>query len=204
MYQQFVNGIGNYCGLYARGLKKQANQFLERFLRDFEESGEEAVQEEIIYRFCRELCDENKYPQLRQRGNGSLPFALSRIVWQYLKKQCELDRMPQLRWTYQVYGYAFNPFDPKCEVNPYQLLERAYQHRDCDAKTVELFFRAQIDWLDWGSHHFPDACIITRSAYEETVRTAESILLEKSVDEKLIKIFRYYCMLYQGYYDEYE
>lgn len=204
MYNCFINGINEYFELYKEGLKKQANRCIKDFAKNFEDTYTKEEIEEILYRFCREICDEKKYAEFTKRGNGSLPYEISRIVWNYLKCQCEMENMPQMRWAFELYGKYYNPFDRKCELNMYQVLQKAYEHRDCDQKTVNIYFYEMVvDRMDWGAHHFPEGCIISEEQYREAIETAEKVMTEKNVAPELIEDFRYYVKLYQCFH-EYE
>ncbi len=202
-YDIWLNGLKSYLDRYENGLKKQANKYISSFIDEFEHSLPKEDLENILQRFCQEICDERKHSQLLNRGNGSLPYALSKIVWYYLKNQCESEAMPHMRWAFQLYGKYYNPFNPQLELNMFKILKKAYHHKDCDSKTVELYFNELLEHLYWGAHHFPNGCIITKESYEKTVETAEMILAEKQVAQKLVETYRYYRKLYQCF-DEYE
>ncbi len=202
-YEMWLNGIDLYLSMYEKGLKKQANKYISSFIHEYEHSVPEEDLKETLRRFCQEICDEDKHSQLLSRGNGNLPYDLGRVVWNYLKNQCKSGTMPHMRWTFQLYGKCYNPFDPQLELNMFKILQKAYEHRDCDQKTVDLYFNEILEQLYWGAHHFPDECIITKEAYEKAVETAEMILAEKQVPQKLLEIYIYYCKLYQCFY-EYE
>ena len=202
MYNSFITGINQYFELYKQGLKKQANRCIKDFIKNFEDTCAKGEAEEILYRFCREICDEKKSVEFTR--NGSLPYEVSRIVWNYLKHQCELENMPQMRWTFELYGKYYNPFDRKCELNIYQVLQKAYEHKNCDQKTVDIYFYEWvISQLDWGAHHFPEGCLISEEEYETAVETAEKVMAEKNVAPELIDSLRYYIKLYQCF-REYE
>lgn len=109
--------------------------------------------------------------------------------------------MPQLRWAYQLGGRYFNPHDPNLKQDPYDILERAYSHPDCDQKTVELYLECQIDNLGFGAHHFPEGCCIAREVYEECVRTAEMILSEHELPPEYAEELEYYKALYRIYFE---
>lgn len=202
-YEIWLNGIDLYLSMYEKGLKKQANKYISSFIDEYEHSVSEEDFKKVLWRFCQEICDEDKHSQLLNRGNGNLPYDLGRVVWNYLKNQCESETMPHMRWAFQLFGKHYNPFNPQLELDMFKILKRAYEHRDCDSKTVDLYFNEILEQLYWGAHHFPDACIITREAYEKTVETAEMILAEKQVPQKLVETYMYYCKLYQCFY-EYE
>ena len=97
-YAEFSEGLRRYAELYERGLKKQANAYIADFVQNFEKSGTEAEREALLFRFCRDICDGGGLAELAERGNGLMPHALARIVWEYLIKECAVHKMPQMRY----------------------------------------------------------------------------------------------------------
>lgn len=203
IYEIWMNGLDLYLDMYEKGLKKQANKYISSFVNEFIHLVSEEDLRKTLWRFCQEICDEDKHSQLLGRGNGSLPYDLGRVVWNYLEKQCESETMPHMRWAFQLFGKNYNPFNPNLELDMFKVLKKAYEHENCDSKTVALYFNEIVEQLYWGAHHFPERCIIARGVYEKTVETAEKILSEKQVPQKLIETYRYYRILYQCFY-EYE
>lgn len=202
MYDSFITGINQYFKLYKQGLKKQANRCIKDFVKNFEDTYIREETEKILYRFCREICDEKKHAEFTDRGNGSLPYEVNRIIWNYLKHQCELENMPQMRWTFELYGRYYNPFDRKCEFGMYEILQKAYDHRDCDQKTVNIYFYEWVvERLDWGAHHFPEYCILSEEEYKQALETAKKVMAEKNVAQELIEDFQYYTKLYQCFHE---
>ena len=199
-YDEFIDGIEKYFKLYDKGLKKQANVYIKNFVNDFEKDVPKQNRDKILFRLCYEMLDEDKHENFTKRGNGSLPYDINKAVWNYLKHQCKLEKMPQMRWIFELYNTHYNPFDPKGEYNTYKILEKAYIHSECDQKTVDLYFREQLKWLEWGAHHFPEGCIITKDSYEKTVKTAEKIISENYVCSYLKQAFEYFLKLYDCFY----
>ena len=156
-------------------MKKQANSFLFAFTKSFKENVPDGDAYAILFQFCREYLDEMKFPgdSLPRRH---LPFQLTKLLDNYLCRECEKDQMPQMRWAYQIFGNSYNPHDPMLEHDFYSILKRAYMHEKCDLQTVQLYFREQLDSLWWGQHHFPESCGITEE-------------------------FEYYVRLYQTYFE---
>lgn len=199
-YDEFITEIKKYWDLRSKGLKKQANSFLFDFTEQFKNEVSENDADKILFQFCREYIDELKFPgdNLPRRH---IPFQITELLNSYLNRECKKNKMPQMRWAFQIFGKYYNPHDPKCENNTYNILEHAYMHEQCDQKTVELYFNEQVEFLWFGQHHFPERCIITHEAYENTVQTAKKILSEKSVKPSLVEEFEYYVKLYQIYFD---
>ena len=150
-YEQFITEIQKYWDLRKKGLKKQANSFLFSFTKSFKENVPDA--DAILFQFCREYLDEMKFPgDVLPRRH--LPFQLTKLLDDYLSRECEKNQMPQMRWAYQIFGNVYNPHDPKLEHDFYPILERAYMHEKCDPQTVQLYFREQLDSLWWGAASF--------------------------------------------------
>ncbi|MDE6732174.1 MAG: hypothetical protein K2J77_04790 [Oscillospiraceae bacterium] len=200
-YEEFTAGLGEYSALFEKGLKKQANKLLFAFVEDFQKNVPQDNADELLFRFCREFYDEGKFPDFRIYGSPRLPFQLTGLMHEYLKRECLAEKMPQLRWAYQLGGRYYNPHDPQLEQDPYDVLERAYKHPGCDQKTVELYFESQIADLDFGAHHFPDGCCIAREVYKEDVKTAERILSEHELPPEFAEELEYYKTLYRIYFE---
>lgn len=200
-YEEFTAGLAEYSALFEKGLKKQANKYLFAFVEDFNKNVPQSEEDELLFRFCREFYDEGKFPEFRIYDSPRLPFQLTGLMHEYLKRECLAEKMPQLRWAYQLGGQYYNPHDPQLEQDPYDMLERAYSHPDCDRKTVELYFKNQLYALGFGAHHFPEGCCIAREAYEKDVRTAEKILSEHKVPPELAEGLEYYKALYRVYFE---
>lgn len=191
--QQLKEGLENYYVLYQKGLKKQANQYIEHLAKEIQ-ALDHTEKEMVLYRFAQDLCDENEYQYLENRGNGSIPFALFQCLREWLYQRCLENKMPELRWFYQLYsqdktGYQY----------AFEFLETAYEHQECDPKTVNLLFAAYIETLAWGAHHFPKGCIITSETREDAFRNCKKILTEKHVDNRLQAQLDYYTTLYSCY-----
>lgn len=196
-YVEFLSGIGEYSVFFEKGLKKQANKLLFKFAEDFKANVGEAEADEILFRFCREYLDEKCLPF----ADKDLPFQITELLNDYISRESEKNKMPHLRWAFQLFGKYRNPHDPNNEHDPLASLKKAYYHPKCDQLTAELYFNEQIEWLDWGAHHFPDCCIIARDSYITTVEEAEKILKEKKIKPELTAKFRYYVTLYKLFYE---
>ena len=228
-YEEFTDGIRKYKELFDKGLKKQANKqlfdFADKFKKEvLQAEGERGAAadipnnawsaprvstvrlqpssgDEILCRFCRELLDEGKYDEFWLCGSPRLPFQLTGLIFEYLNRECAEEKMPQMRWAYQLFGKYYNPHDPQCAVDTYRILAHAYDHPECDQKTVDLYFDAQVNELGFGAHHFPEGCCIAREMYEDCISVCERILSEKQVHEGLAAGYRYYKALYELWYN---
>lgn len=103
--------------------------------------------------------------------------------------------MPHLRWAYQICTRGLRELDRN------ELLCRAYRHKRCDARTVELYFYMLLDALDWGAHHFPEGCLIERSYYEQLTREARDVMQKHEISARLNLGFEYFVKLYEYYFE---
>ena len=195
-FDEFLENVLHYYQLYEQGLKKQANKYIEDYVHTIS-AGDRKELNDVLFLFAQELCDIKKYDSmgLRERGNGRIPYALDMLLRDYLYSECLENKMPQLRWFYELYkNDKFGVMYAK------DMLERAYLSADCDQKTVTLLFASWLGVLGWGAHHFPEGCIITREEMHNAVEQCKKIMSEKEVDEELIAELHYWELLYQCYY----
>lgn len=203
-YGEFKAGVDEYIELVDKGLKKQANKRLFEFTDRFRANVPEDEADDILCLFCHDILEDGGYPKFREfgfRGTTQLPFQLSGLVFDYLIRECGRNKMPQMRWEYQLFGKYYNPHGQNNQHSPYEILERAYNHPECDQLTVDLYFDAQLNELGFGAHHFPDGCCIARETYEECVSVCEKILSEKTVSEEMQLEFHDYKTLYELFYN---
>lgn len=200
-YEEFIGEIDKYWELFERGLKKQANKHLFAFAERFKSEVPQTEGDELLFRFCRDYIDGDVFDGHKRFGL-SLPFQLTGLLNEWLVRECRAEKMPQMRWAYQIFGRYFNPHDPTREVlKPYSILERAYGHPNCDQKTVDLYLEAQVELLEFGAHHFPEGCCISREEYADAVKTAEMIISERKAPEELIARVHALRALYELYYN---
>ncbi len=186
-----------YLRLYDAGLKKRANEYLKGAVRKFKSEFSEAERDCALGELCREILDESKseLKNLKNRGNGELPFELGELVGEYLKRRCIAGEMPHLRWAYQICMRGLH------ELGRGELLRRAYRHERCDERTVELYFCMLLDALDWGAHHFPEGCLIERAYYEQLTSEARDVMQKHKICAQLNLKFEYFVKLYECYFE---
>lgn len=195
-FDTFIEGLLHYYQLYDKGLKKQANKYIETYVKTISD-WDKIKLNEVLFKLAQELCDVKKYDLLRlgRRGNGRLPYALDVLLREYLYSECLEDKMPQLRWFYELYRN-----DKTRGVYAVDMLERAYSSAERDKKTTELLLDSWLDVLGWGAHHFPEGCIITKKEECDALEQCKKIISENEVDESSKEKLRYYELLYQCYY----
>lgn len=193
-YQEFMSKLETYNEYYQTGLKKKANSYLKDFLADFSRNVDEKEQMEIIHQLCREICDSQERHWLLERGHGTMPYELHEQVKEKLYMECQENKMPQLRWFYQLFRN-----DRKYCQKAFDILDRAYNHALCDDKTVLLYFNSWIDILDYGAHHFPDGCCVTKEGYQEAIAKCEQIIAEKTVSERQLEDLEFFKRLYTSW-----
>jgi hypothetical protein len=103
--------------------------------------------------------------------------------------------MPHLRWAYQIYVRGLH------ELGGDELLRRAYRHKRCAARTVELYFCMLLEALDWGAHHFPEGCLIERAYYEQLTSEARDVREKHEISARLNLEFEYFVKLYECYFE---
>ena len=186
-----------YLRLYDVGLKKRANAHLKGAIGKFKSEFSEAERGYALGELCCEILDEGKseLKNLKNRGNGELPFRLGELIGEYLKNRCIVGQMPYLRWAYQICAHGLGGLDKN------ELLCRAYRHERCDVCTVELYFCMLLDTLDWGAHHFSEGCLIERARYERLIREARDVIEKHEISERLNLEFEYLVKLYECYFE---
>ncbi|WP_314069417.1 hypothetical protein [Campylobacter showae] len=186
-----------YLRLYDAGLKKRANEHLKGAVGKFKSEFSEAQRDYALGELCREILDEDQseLKNLKNRGNGELPFELGELVGEYLKRRCIAGEMPHLRWAYQIYMRGLH------ELGRDELLRRAYRHERYDACTVELYFCMLLDALDWGAHHFLEGCWIERARYERLTSEARDVREKHEISAWLNLEFEYLVKLYECYFE---
>lgn len=195
-FDEFIEGLSHYYLLYDKGLKKQANKYIKDYVQTISAWDRHKLND-VLFQFARELCDikNSDFVKLGRRGNGRLPYALDILLRDYLYSECLENKMPQLRWFYELYQN-----DRFGVIYAKEMLHRAYLSEDCDQKTVDLLFDYWLGVLAWGAHHFPEGCIITKEAMCNAVEQCKKIISEKEVDEKWKAELHYFEILYQCYY----
>lgn len=192
-YEVFKHEIENYYDFYQKGLKKQANKDIDNLIKELEAAKQFEI-DKICYCFIRELCDGNEYEFLKSRGNGRIPFVLDKYLRYWLYNRCLDEKMPELRWFYELYNS--DKFGVEYAM---EFLEKAYYSQECDDKTVSLLFTSYIYILGWGAHHFPEGCIISEMAKDNAFNQCKKIMSKKDVSEKLKAELKYYEILYSSY-----
>lgn len=197
-YADFLAGINGYYERYGAGLKKQANAHMKAWMSDLRSNTSAREQEEILVKFCTGLCDTGDLHWMRERGNGQLPYELHNWLRDTLYPYCVQNRMPYLRWYYELYRNDKIGHEIAAE-----LLLRAYHHEECDGRTVELVMKYWLNMLGFGAHHFPTVCCIQEEDYQQAMEHCLEILENHDVAPVLRSTVAYYRKLY-GAWERYE
>lgn len=173
----FSEMFHHYQVTRSKGLKKQGNKMLEELMLYFDQLSQED-KEAICYELCR----------LREKGElKTLQYPLSRRVCDILRKDCQENKMPQLRWYYEI-------------TNDTEILEKAYHHPDCDDMTVKLMGDYYLYYLWYGSHHMPDYCLLENEQESSRVLQQLSDLIKKHNPLEFTKEYLYYRQLYSDWW----
>ena len=156
-------------------MKKQENKYIEDYVQTISAWDRQKLND-VLFQFTRELCDikNSDFLKLWRRGNGRIPYALDVLLRDYLYSECLENKMPQLRWFYELYQN--------------------------DRFGGILLFDFWLGVLAWGAHHFPEGCIITKEGMCNAIKQCKKIISEKEFDEKWKAEIHYFESLYQCYY----
>lgn len=201
-YDEFIRNVEHYNSLVDKGLKKQANKELFAFTDNFQKTVPTDEADDILNSFCRDYFDEDKLNWSDSRGAGGIweiPFQLRHLLEEHFSRCGNFDKMPQMRWCFETFGNYYDP-ERRSGYKDFNMLEKIYNRSDRDQKSVNYYFNEQIEVLFWGSHHFPEGCIITSETYYTTVKIAEAILSENTIPEEMISEFEYYKKLYECFF----
>ena len=116
-----------YLEIYIKGLKKQANAKMKEVVCNLHNTSNGDL-DYIMHRFLSEYCDTGIWNNLKERGNGDIPFALKEFIRIWLTPRCEEKKMPELRWYYELYRMGSPSFSrsmyysKECKRRKYQKL----------------------------------------------------------------------------------
>lgn len=196
---EFYACLEQYRSLWDKGLKKQANEYLKTCMKEISENTDKEALDEVLCDFCRRFFDNGEFGYLNDRGNALLPYELNKILWEFLKSGAAMEKMPHMRWIWEIFGVYMNPFDKEEKLDREQLLKKAYEHKDCDEKTVNLYFKLKLHYLGYGAHHFPDRCLFDRKAYMKLLSQAQEIADKHTLSPCLMEEFQYIKRIYNCY-----
>ena len=130
-----------------------------------------------------------KYTEVQTEKKINLSSSAADTLKELEKKLVSINRRNRLLYMPKLSNkYAFD------------MLEKAYEHEECDQETVNLLFEAHIGILAWGSHHFPEGCILERDKASFEIDTCKSILQNHAVEDSLLDALDYFERLYSCYF----
>ena len=197
-YSTFIKHLyDDYVDIYEKGFRKEANKSIREFFLTFDKIDQDE-QDKLFYKFCEDYCDNNveQVTKLSERGNGALPYELAKRILMYLEKYYEENMMPQIRWYYEMaHDIGVR------SINPSEIIEKAYNHKDSDKKSIDFMFSSKVGTLSWGSHHFPEGCIVGKEIIEETIKAANEMIVKHEIKDELKDEFYHYCKLYELWWE---
>ena len=176
----FTSEFDRYLEVREAGLKKEGNKILEKLMLYFDELDED-IKTEICEEFCI-LCFEKSKMKERE-----IQFFLSQRIIKILEKACDENKMPHLRWYYQMTRNG-------------DALERAYKHELCDEKTAGLLVGEYLGVLWHGCHHFPDYCLISREYCDYLLDKISEIIQKHGLGDVVEKEYLYYKELFSEWW----
>ena len=197
--EEFYKSLEEYKNLWDKGLKKQANRHLKTCIENLCRESDKNSLNDILEDFCFRYFDNGEFSYLNDRGNALLPYELNKILWEFLKSEAVMGKMPHMRRIWEIFKMQANPFDIRYELDTELFLKRAYEHKDCDEKTVNCYLWLELYYLGYGAHHFPDRCLFDKETYLKFLSQAQEIIDTHRVDCKLLQDFDYLAGVYECY-----
>lgn len=129
---------------------------------------------------------------------GRLSYFLNQILTECLQKQAYGNKMSEMRYYSELAKY-----DKNSAIEAYELLSRAYEHPDCDERTIYLMFERHLNLIDFATHHFTDGYVVDENVVKETFDKCELMIKKHKICHEQIKGYYYYKKLCQAF-DLYE
>ena len=174
----FKKEYNSYYDLREKGLKKEANEKLEELMEYFD-SLDDDMKRSICYKMCRLYLDTKEISELQ--------FPFSHRIIAILAMDCEENKMPQMRWYYQLTG------DKK-------MLKKAFEQKKDDEKTIHLMVESFLYELWNGAHHMPYCCLIEKDKSDELLDNLRTILESCELPDDIKKEYEYYFNLYSDWW----
>lgn len=174
----FEEGYNKYYEMRSSGLKKQANEELERLMNYFD-SLSHKTKSEICYELCTLYLDEKAILEIQ--------FPLSHRITEILAEDCHENKIPQLRWYYQLTGDK-------------TMLIKAMEQNNRDERTVNLMVDAILYDLWFGSHHMPYCCLLDHEKSDRLLKMVEEISGYMKLSDEVMEEYNYYLNLYNDWW----
>lgn len=174
----FKTEYNNYYDLREKGLKKEANKKLEELMEYFD-SLDDKAKRSICYELCRLYLETKEISELQ--------FPLLHRIIAILAMDCEENKMPQMRWYYQLTG------DKK-------MLKRAFEQKKDDEITIHLMVESLLYELWNGALHMPYCCLLEKEKSDTLLNKLREILDSNDLSDEVIEEFEYYSNLYSDWW----
>lgn len=192
-YLKLKKYIEEYDVLKSKGMRKEANSILQEICLWIESLSSDDV-DELLGQFITDICDTETFAFLLRRGDGQLPYPLRKPIRSWLLPRCQQERMPELRWFYQLYR---NDFDHVGYA--YSCLDTAYARAADDEKTQELLFERNVRALEYGVHELPVGLLITDEEAQQIFRECGAILQNGCAPMNMIQRYTALKQEYEAY-----
>lgn len=192
-YEKIKKYLAGYDTLYSQGMKKDANRELQELCLWIDSLAPETV-DALLKKLVEDICETETFAFLFKRGNGQLPFQLKKIVRNWLLPKCKQEKMPELRWFYQIYKN-----DPDNAEYAYSCLESAYAHAADDQKTRELILERNVEALEFGLHELPIGLLISDEEAQHIFQQCDTIIQCGDAPTGIIKRYNVSKREYDAY-----
>lgn len=189
----------DYASNRNKGLKKIANQKLRDMISFINLKNSYEIKQFVDF-ICIERFEKESIKDFQQ------PL-IEDLILPILIEGVEAEKMPYLRWIYQLklYSNSNNKNIDKIEYyNSEEILIKANSLDSNDIKTIILLINRYIDQLWFGSHHFPEY-ILAEKEYVDELLNKSAKLIEKHKEKSdilsgMIKDIEYYKDLYESWF----
>ncbi|WP_459195697.1 hypothetical protein [Wukongibacter baidiensis] len=197
--EEVSNRWNDYAATRNKGLKKMANLKLKDLIEYINSQSEEDRERFVDY-LCSERFEKGNIKDFQQ------PL-IEGLVLPEIIEAVKADKMPYLRWIYQLELYSscnYKNIDNIEYYNSEDILIKANKIDASDIKTVHLLLEIYMDRLWFGSHHLPEFILIETDEVDNLLKKVDNIV-ERYGDKisnikNLLEEFSYYKDLYKSWF----
>ena len=189
----------DYATTRNKGLKKVANQKLRDMINFVNLKSKDKIKEFVDF-ICIERFEKENIKDFQQ------PL-VEDLILPILVEGVEAEKMPYLRWIYQINLYSNSNYKNIDKIEYYtseEVLIKANLIDPNDIQTVILLINIYIDRLSFGSHHFPENILCEKEEVDELLSKSNDLIDrykdKLSMVSVMIEDLEYYKDLYESWF----